>query len=199
MIKAYIFDWGGVIIDNPTEGFNSFFAKKLNIDISLFNNALSGLSKEYSLGLSENEFWKKMYTRLSINSSLPSPNWVDALPIVFHEKKNVTEIINQLHLRGKKTALLSNTEIPTAQFFASQPYAHLFDVAVFSCFERIMKPDPSIYMLTLKRLQVSPEEAVYVDDKIENVEVAKKLGMQGIVFVNEKGVIKKLLSLSHKV
>ena len=57
-----------------------------------------------------------------------------------------------------------------------------------------MKPDPTIYSLTLDKLQILPEEAVYVDDKRENVDVAQQLGMQGIVFDNEQNVIKKLLN-----
>lgn len=194
MIKAYIFDWGGVIIDNPTEDFCHYFSKKLHIHTSLFNQALSILSREYSLGLSEREFWKKLYAYLSINPSLPIPSWSEALPILFHEKKHITGTIQKLRLQGKKIALLSNTELPTAHFFASQAYAHLFDIAVFSCFEKIMKPDPTIYSLTLDKLQILPEEAVYVDDKRENVDVAQQLGMQGIVFDNEQNVIKKLLN-----
>jgi putative hydrolase of the HAD superfamily len=47
----------------------------------------------------------------------------------------------------------------------------------------VMKPDPRIYQVALDRLGLSPPEAVFVDDFIENVEAARRLGMGGVHFV----------------
>ena len=44
------------------------------------------------------------------------------------------------------------------------------------------KPDPAIYRLAAERLGVKPEECVFVDDLLENVEAAESIGMKGIVF-----------------
>jgi HAD superfamily hydrolase (TIGR01509 family) len=47
-----------------------------------------------------------------------------------------------------------------------------------------MKPDPRIYYVALERLGVSPPQAIFVDDFIENVDAARQLGMQGIHFAD---------------
>jgi HAD superfamily hydrolase (TIGR01509 family) len=44
------------------------------------------------------------------------------------------------------------------------------------------KPDARIYKLTLDRYRVTPENAVFIDDKLENVHAATKLGIHGIHF-----------------
>jgi HAD superfamily hydrolase (TIGR01509 family) len=53
---------------------------------------------------------------------------------------------------------------------------------VFDEEEGVAKPDARIYLRTLLRLGVQPEEAVFVDDKMENVEAARQLGMHSIHF-----------------
>jgi len=57
-----------------------------------------------------------------------------------------------------------------------------FDFVVGSGDTGMMKPDPRIYHLALDGLGVTPEEAVFVDDFIENIEAARRLGMQTIHF-----------------
>lgn len=196
MVKACIFDWGGVLIDNPHKGFIRYYSEKLHTSHDELGRVLPLLGKEYSLGLSENEFWKKVYAQLSIDPAIPFPSWRDSLPIIFREKKKVIDTICKLRAKGKKIALLSNTEIPTAHYFPTTPYAHLFDVTVFSCVEKIAKPDPRIYEISLQKLGVSPSETVFIDDNKQNVEAAEKLGMTGIVFDDEDNVVKQLLALS---
>ncbi len=196
MANAFIFDWGGVLIDNPHEDFLDYFAQKLHIDKEKLGQMHSLFGKDYSLGMSEEKLWKKVYAHFSIDPSVPTPSWEAALPILFREKKKIIDVVSTLRAKGKKIALLSNTEIPTATYFPTTSYAHLFDVQVFSCFEKIIKPDPRIYEITLQKLGVPPSETVFIDDKKKNVEAAENLGMTGIVFDDEDKVVKQLLALS---
>ena len=57
-----------------------------------------------------------------------------------------------------------------------------FDGCVFSFREGIVKPDPEIYKVLLRRYGLKAEECVFIDDTEENVRSAQKLGMAGIVF-----------------
>lgn len=45
-----------------------------------------------------------------------------------------------------------------------------------------MKPDPEIYEILLKRYKIVPEQALFFDDRPENVEGARKAGINGVVF-----------------
>ena len=58
-----------------------------------------------------------------------------------------------------------------------------------------MKPDERIYQLALARLSVKPAEAVFVDDFIENILAAKKLGIHAIHFQNRDQALQDLKSL----
>lgn len=68
----------------------------------------------------------------------------------------------------------------------------LVDLMVFGSEEGVSKPDERIYRLTLERLAVRPEEAIFVDDKIENVESARHLGMRGIHFQNARQTVAEI-------
>jgi epoxide hydrolase-like predicted phosphatase len=68
----------------------------------------------------------------------------------------------------------------------------LVDLMVFDDEEGISKPDERIYLRTLERLGMRPEEAVFVDDKIENVEAARRLGMYGIQFQDARQAVREI-------
>lgn len=60
----------------------------------------------------------------------------------------------------------------------------LFDVIVISDQVKAVKPEPLIFQETLKRLGVMAEDAFLVDDNASNIEGAKRLGIDGIVFTS---------------
>lgn len=91
-----------------------------------------------------------------------------------------------------KLALISNTTVFESTCLDNLGIRSLFDVVTFSWEEQILKPAPEIFNITLQKLQLLPEEALYIDDGLKNVEVAKFLGMQAIVFT-EFGALKKSL------
>jgi FMN phosphatase YigB (HAD superfamily) len=57
-----------------------------------------------------------------------------------------------------------------------------FDVLIWSYQHRLIKPDPAIYELLLDRLGTAPEETLFLDDKLENIEGARRLGIRGFQF-----------------
>lgn len=71
----------------------------------------------------------------------------------------------------------------------------LVDLMVFDEEEGISKPDERLYLLTLERLGIRSEESVFVDDKDENVEAARRLGIAGIHFKNARQAIQELDAL----
>ena len=91
---------------------------------------------------------------------------------------------------------LSNTEIPTMEYFFENDYKKYFDATTFSCAEKTVKPEERIYNLTLKKLDVQPNESIFIDDKLDYIEGAKKVGMNGIVFKTPEQLVKELVSFS---
>jgi 2-haloacid dehalogenase len=48
--------------------------------------------------------------------------------------------------------------------------------------ERLIKPDPAIYRLALDRFGLTPEQAIFIDDRDDNVRSAEAMGIRGHVF-----------------
>jgi putative hydrolase of the HAD superfamily len=84
-----------------------------------------------------------------------------------------------------RTGMLSNNWARDGRAMAQElGIANCFDIFVTSAEVGVMKPDPRIYYVALERLGVSPPQAIFVDDFIENVDAARQLGMQGIHFAD---------------
>ena len=62
--------------------------------------------------------------------------------------------------------------------------ASFIDFFVSSCFVHMRKPDADIYRMALDCAQVAPEAGIYIDDRPLFVEVARDLGLEGIVHVD---------------
>ena len=63
-------------------------------------------------------------------------------------------------------------------------FLELMDGYILSFREHVIKPDPEIYRRLLERYDICPEEAVFLDDTLKNVEGAERLGIRGIHFRN---------------
>lgn len=74
------------------------------------------------------------------------------------------DVLRRLKNQGKRLCLCSNADVLESAAWSSSPLAPFFDAAVFSCNEGCLKPEPEIYELCLRRLGVTPAEAVYVGD-----------------------------------
>lgn len=90
-----------------------------------------------------------------------------------------------------KLAIISNASSRAAMERKFR-LSRLVDLLVFDDEEGVSKPGACIYLLTLERLAVRPEEAIFVDDKIENVEAARHLGMHGIHFQNARQAVAEI-------
>ncbi len=83
---------------------------------------------------------------------------------------------------GFKTGILSNIPFEIADVFKEIDWVKGFTHNTWSCYLRLAKPDPAIYHHVIDALQVRPEEALFLDDRQENVLSAEAVGLQGIIF-----------------
>jgi putative hydrolase of the HAD superfamily len=93
--------------------------------------------------------------------------------------------LDSLKEKGLKIYLLSN--YPKSIFALHEErgkftFIDKIDGRVVSGFEGMVKPDAEIYKLLMDRYGLKAEECVFIDDRPENIEAAKALGMEGIVF-----------------
>lgn len=95
---------------------------------------------------------------------------------------DMIELIRRLKTRyGLKLVAVSNEgrelTVHRVRKFKLNEWIDLF---ISSCFVHFRKPDADIYRLALDCAQVSPERAIYIDDRQMFVEVARTLGLRGI-------------------
>jgi 2-haloacid dehalogenase len=64
------------------------------------------------------------------------------------------------------------------------PFLLEFDGIVVSADEGLVKPDPKIFELFLKRFSLAPEDCLFIDDSAANVQSARKLGIAAHLFVD---------------
>lgn len=93
--------------------------------------------------------------------------------------------IIDLHNRGYKVYCLSNmSHKAVRECWDSMNFLGMLDGFILSCDVNVIKPDPKIYELLFEKCDLKPEECVFFDDLPKNVEGARKLGMNGVVFEN---------------
>jgi putative hydrolase of the HAD superfamily len=59
---------------------------------------------------------------------------------------------------------MSDTDFDEIASWQESPLASLFDVALFSCYEGVAKPEPAFYRLAIQRLGVDPTRCIYAGD-----------------------------------
>jgi putative hydrolase of the HAD superfamily len=92
-------------------------------------------------------------------------------------------------LRGShKLGILSNADVSLRGRLEGEIGIHaLFDDIVCSAEVGMAKPEPGIYTLAAERLGLPPGQCVFVDDLDTNVEAARGVGMQAVLFRVDKG------------
>ncbi len=91
----------------------------------------------------------------------------------------------ELKRRGILTAILSNMGDNVLENMKREfDWLGRFDVLAWSYQLRMAKPEPAIYRHVLRELGSAPEETLFLDDKLVNIEAARALGMKAIQFSN---------------
>lgn len=207
--KTFIFDIGGVCIENPAEDLVQYFSQFFNIDSEVFFPVYSKWFYHWERGeLNEGEFWQSILTELSQQLSLPNlcskfqstidliqdstvpylqrrhSIWYQGVQASFQIKWDTLAWIARLRQQGMRCVILSNTEIPTTWAFQAWGWELLFHDCFYSCELGFAKPSPCIYHHVQSKLGVPAEEICFIDDKLENLNYPRQLGWKVIHYQN---------------
>ncbi|MGA7988006.1 MAG: HAD family phosphatase [Candidatus Dormiibacterota bacterium] len=192
-LDAVIFDLGGVMTeplfrhhsDVPPEYFGlvAFFLNEFRDHYHLPTGAHDLHLLEIGT-IGDDEFFDRMCVRYADSGNEPVDPRV-AQQVIFGRGMvacaAMADAVRQVHDAGYRTALLTNISREGEAIWRSLfPVDELFDIVIDSSKVGLRKPDPEIYHLTCKRLGVSPERCLFIDDLLCNVEAATALGMQTI-------------------
>lgn len=184
MIKALIFDFGRVITAQKSRSLFRTYEVELGLDPDTINPIMfeSQAWQKALLGRkTTEEFWYLIGPELGLNTV----DEINRFRLRYHADEainpDVLGLIRKLHGRYR-LAILSNSPPGLNQWLADWKIRDLFDGVFCSGDEGMVKPDPTVFKLTLERLGVEPGETVFIDDTKAHVEAARKLGIHGIVF-----------------
>ncbi len=198
-IESVIFDWGGVLIDDPGPGLVQYCAKALGVSEEDYLGAHKKFAEQFQKGLIvEGIFWKRVCGELDRPVPTHPSLWGEAFRTVYSPRQKVFAMAFGLRKNGCRTAVLSNTEVPAMEFFYEQRY-DVFDVLVFSCTEGTVKPEREIYEVTLERLTSQAARTVFIDDRPGFIDGARQVGINTILFGNIEQVKKELVQLGAKI
>ena len=140
------------------------------------------------------EFWHAIGPRLGLDSHKKIEDFRRRYDADASINRGVRDIIR--NLRGRyKLSVLSNSPPGLGQWLFNWGVLDLFDVIFCSGDERLKKPDPGAYKTVLKRLEVLPHEAIFIDDTSGHVVAAQRLGIQSIIFTTADQLTRELKAL----
>lgn len=188
-----VFDFGGVIAQANTAQMTDFLMQSFKINKVELSNALKEMQSFIAKGGSEKQFWEQF--ALSQGVTL-ADHWFDQFGVII--KKSITEIpetlliVKALQKQGYQTAMLSDVTQYQAEIVRKMGYYDLFNPVLLSYEIGVKKPHPEAFKILLEKLQVPAAHVLFIDDRIENVEAAKNLGIDSIQFINPEQLKKEL-------
>lgn len=194
-IRGIAFDWGGVIIEEPSAGLQRYCCRRLGISVEAGSRAIREILPQYQNGrIPERALWQMVCDACGQSHSvIPQASlWSEALREVFQFRPEVMDAISTLRSNGYRTGFLSNTEPEAAAFFYERRMDALFDAQVLSCEVGVSKPGRQIYLLLANRLQLLPGHILFLDDRKENVDGAVEAGMAAVLVDTTEAVLEAL-------
>jgi putative hydrolase of the HAD superfamily len=205
-VRAVISDFGGVLT-SPLQA--AFVAAQGDVEIpaEAYGAAMAAAAERgeelplFALErgeITEGEFLARM--ERGLGDALGHPVSLDGfgtrLMNALEPNEELFAYYRELRDRGVRLAMLTNNVREWEPLWRSKlPIDDVFETVVDSGFVGMRKPEPGIYALTLERLGLPAEACVFVDDLEINVDAARELGLQAVLYRDTAQAIAELDAL----
>jgi len=191
MLKAVIFDLGGVVLDSPLHAIARFERDK-GLPDGFINRVVvdtgeAGAWSQLERGLLDVESFYEPFERDCANAgqTLSATELFEFIAEGSGPRPVMIEAIRRIRGRGRAVAALTNNWTSREQEEAGQDPANRqltphFDAFIESSVVGLQKPDPRIYEYACDALGIAPPEAAFLDDIGRNLKTARQLGMTTI-------------------
>ena len=197
MIKNLIFDFGKVLVDYDFEAFFHTYIQDVE-RCRAFTPILHNEDVQRLFDREERPLEEIIEELMSKNREFESEIrfFDDHYPeIVTNEVEGMRELLTQLKAEGYKLYGLTNWCSKVRLTMAQFEIFNLLDGYVISSVEKVIKPEPEIYHCLFNKFNLVPEECIFTDDKEENIEGGRRVGMEGIVFKDAKQYERELRAM----
>jgi putative hydrolase of the HAD superfamily len=200
MIKAVLFDFGGVLAE---EGFKQglrAIAKERGLDPEDFYEIAGELVYQmgYVMGSSDEQaYWNAVREKTGVRGE--DKEFREEILKRFKLRPDMMEVVERIRSSALIVAILSDQTNWLDELDQRTPFYHHFDYVFNSFHLKKTKRDPSIFTDICAVLGVRPEEGLFVDDNLQNIERAESRGLRTIHFKDVdmlKKEIKRFVEIS---
>lgn len=196
MIDTVIFDLGKVLVEfQPVEGMRKLGFTEEQIQV-IVEKIFSGLWEECDrIPYSDEEIRALFKSKVPGMEALIDKMW-DNVTVFTYVYSYSRQWIQSLKDKGLKVYILSNYGKQAFEVNSKKyDFLELADGMVISYQVEIVKPDPRIYEILLDKYGIDRTKAVFIDDRQLNVDGAKAVGLNAILFEDYEKTSARLLEL----
>ncbi len=195
-MDTIIFDFGGVLVDwNPRYLYREYFQDDEKMEWFLENICTDDWNIEQDRGRSleeATELLVGLYPEWEKEIRMYYGQWETMLKDAIHE---TVEILLELKKKYKMYGL-TNWSAETFPIALDRfEFFHVFDGILVSGKEKLIKPDAQIFERMMSKFNLKPENCLFIDDNLKNVEASRKFGIQTIHFISPEDLRKKLVEM----
>jgi len=181
-VKKFLFDLGNVFFDwNPERILKPIFNDDERMKFFINNISFPLLDTRCDAGITievaVNDAVKK-FPDFEKEIKLYYPNHGNMVGGFFQKTVDIFYKVKNLNY---PCYVLSNWSAETYEGMEeTYPFLKDFDGKIISGRDFLIKPDPAIYELAISRFDLVPQETLFIDDRLDNIEAAQKLNFQTI-------------------
>jgi 2-haloacid dehalogenase len=195
----FLFDLGGVFFDwDPNHFFINIFKDSEERQYFLNDICNDAWNIQQDAGRSIKEAELELIPKFPKYEKQIKMYYANHRRMIKGTFQHSIETLDYLKKNNYECYVLSNWSAETfIGMTEDYPFLKKFDGLVISGEEKLIKPNLIIYQLAIKRFDLKPQKCVFIDDKLENVEAAKKLNFHIIHLINPETIdvdIKKYLN-----
>jgi 2-haloacid dehalogenase len=193
-VKKFLFDLGNVFFDwNPKRILKPIFNDDERMNFFINNISFPLLDTRCDAGIT---------IEVAVNDAVKKfPDFEKEIKLYYPNHKNMVggffqktvDIFYKVKNLNYPCYVLSNWSAETYEGMEeTYPFLKDFDGKIISGRDFLIKPDPAIYELAISRFDLVPQETLFIDDRLDNIEAAQKLNFQTI-HLTDPSLIQELI------
>ena len=194
IVKKFLFDLGNVFFDwNPERVLKPIFNDDERMNFFINNISFPLLDTRCDAGIT---------IEIAVNDAIKKfPDFENEIKLYYPNHGNMVggffqktvDIFYKLKELNYPCYILSNWSAETYEGMEEKyPFLKDFEGKIISGRDFLIKPDPAIYELAISRFDLVPQETLFIDDRLDNIEAAQKLNFQTI-HLTDPSLIQELI------
>ena len=184
VIKALLFDVGGVLLTGKMSQVNAAFASSLGVSSSFIQGRVDSVARDLLSGaLCFTDFVHQFTAELHLHDRDVLALWKQAY--LLHNPVNTSLLsLLQKNFSSYRLAVVSNMSSLDAEMNTERGLFLGFDNLFLSCDLGLLKPQVAFFRHVLDELGLDASACVFIDDKAENIAVAEQMGFETVHFTD---------------